>query len=347
MNRLTVKAISLVTLACAFFAQTAFAQTNSFASSYSQTKQFTAGDAFRHLDISATVGSTGLGIDIATPISNMLQLRGGFAFMPSWHYNMSFGVQVGNDPETSKSKFEKMRSFLEQMTGYEVDDCIDMIGRPTFYNFKLMLDIFPFNNKHWHFTAGAYFGSTEVADAYNPAYEMQSLLAVKTYNTIYEKCENYDPIMDFDDDSSYPDVYLPGSIYDKIYDNGRMGMHVGDYKEDVYDESGNLLHKAGDPYMMEPDKDGMVHATMKSNAVKPYLGFGYGGRLVKDNDRINISFDAGAMFWGGSPDIYTHDGTNLTKDVEHISGKVGDYVDIAKSFKVFPVLNLRITYNLF
>ena len=53
------------------------------------------------------------------------------------------------------------------------------------------------------------------------------------------------------------------------------------------------------------------------------------------------------MFWGGTPDIITHDGTHLSKDVINIGGKVGDYVDLIKGVKAFPVLNLRITRRLF
>lgn len=43
----------------------------------------------------------------------------------------------------------------------------------------------------------------------------------------------------------------------------------------------------------------------------------------------------------------THEGINLAKDVEDIGGKVGSYVDLVKAFKVFPVLNLRITRTIF
>ena len=53
------------------------------------------------------------------------------------------------------------------------------------------------------------------------------------------------------------------------------------------------------------------------------------------------------MFWGGTPKVVTHDGTDLVNDVDNVRGKVGDYVEIIKKFKVFPVLNLRITRRLF
>ena len=317
-----------------------------YAQSTFQSRLSDTSNAFGNLDVAVTAGTTGIGFDIATPITEVLRLRGGFAFMPRWHYNMNFGIQVGNDPSTSKSKFTKMKALLEQMTGYNVDDNVDMIGRPTFHNFNVMLDIFPFSKKAWHLTAGVYIGSSEIAEAYNPTHEMTSLLAVGMYNNIYEKCENYDPMISWPEGYDYPDVYLPDGIADKIYNYGRMGIHVGDYKKDVYDEEGNLIHKAGSPYMMEPDKESMIRAKMKANKVKSYIGFGYEGRLIDGNDRVKISFDAGAMLWGGVPDIYTHDGTNMTKDLTNISGKVGDYVDIAKQFKVYPVLNVRVAYSL-
>jgi hypothetical protein len=122
---------------------------------------------------------------------------------------------------------------------------------------------------------------------------------------------------------------------------------MGDYKHDIVDAEGNVVHKAGDPYLMEPNEHSMVTARVKVNSFKPYLGFGYEGRLLKNNDRYRIGFDCGALFWGGTPDIITHDGTNLAKDVTGISGKVGDYVDLIKGVKVFPVLNLKITRRLF
>ena len=96
-----------------------------------------------------------------------------------------------------------------------------------------------------------------------------------------------------------------------------------------------------------PDENSMVKAWAYANRIKPYVGFGYGGRLLKKDDSWHVSFDCGAMFWGGVPKVVTHDGTDLVNDVRNIPGKVGDYVDIIKNFHVFPVLNLRLTKRLF
>jgi hypothetical protein len=53
------------------------------------------------------------------------------------------------------------------------------------------------------------------------------------------------------------------------------------------------------------------------------------------------------MFWGGTPDLITHDGVNLTKDVKDAKGKVGDWIDLIGGFKVYPVLSVRFTKTIF
>ena len=113
-----------------------------------------------------------------------------------------------------------------------------------------------------------------------------------------------------------------------------VGVHVGDYPD-------------GTPYRMEPDANNMVSCKIKVNNFRPYLGFGYGGKLSNRSDRNWISFDCGAMFWGGTPRVITHDGVDLAKDVKNISGKVGDYVSLFKAVKVYPVLELRLTHRIF
>lgn len=314
---------------------------------------------FNHLDVSVTLGTTGIGFDVATPVGNYVQLRAGYSFMPSFHKSMDFNVQVGANPENKydangnrvQTKFDKMTDVLKQVTGYQVDEVVEMIGMPTYNNLKVLVDVFPFQkDKRWHVTAGFFLGPSKIAKAYNATEAMPTLMAVSIYNTMRDRT-----LTSYDDYISGK-TFLPeplliykfsnGFIYElsdprliellatrfKAY--GRMGMHVGDYDD-------------GTPYLIEPGDDGMVRAEVKANAFKPYFGVGYGGRLLKHNDKLHIAFDLGAMFWGGSPHIVTHDGTDLTRDVSNISGKVGSYVRLAKKFKVFPVLDFRLVYNIF
>ena len=218
--------------------------------------------------------------------------------------------------------------------------------------FKLLFDVFPFkNNKHWHFTAGVYIGPNQFARADNSMEAMTSLLAVDMYNHMYDRVniawETGEPIMNITiGGEKYVIPELSYNQVQTVMNNGRMGFTLGQYKEDVYSPEGLLIHHKGDNYVMEPGEDHQVHVYAKTNAVKPYLGFGYGGRLVKGRDDWKVSFDAGVMFWG-KPDLYTHDGTNLTKDVENITGKVGDYVDFFKGLVVYPSVSVRFTKTLF
>ena len=308
--------------------------------SSAQTSESQKKGFFKHLDASLTLGTTGLGFDVSSPMGEYAQLRAGFSFMPHIHYKMNFEVQVGDDASKSKSKFQTLSGLLKDMTGYQVDNSIDMIGIPTFYNFNLLVDVFPFkNNKHWHFTAGFYLGNSMIGKAYNTTEDMPSLVAVGIYNNMYEKAINKEPFVTVDYNGnpiSVPDD--PEQIEwlsKKFSEYGRMGVRIGDYVSD------------GSQYIIEPDENCMVKAEVRANAFKPYLGFGYGGRLFKGDDRYKIFFDCGAMLWGGTPSIPTHDGTELANDVENIRGKVGDYVKLIKGVKAFPVLNVRITRTLF
>lgn len=335
---------------------------------------------FQNLDVSVTAGTPGIGIDVASKIGRYVQLRAGYEFMPRFNMHVNFPIEVGGQPaklydangNRVESRFDRLSKMLTSVTGYEVQDEVEMIGKPTINNFKFMVDVFPFRNKHWHVTAGFYWGKSQFGYAENSTQAMTSLLAVGMFNQLYDRATDVDkPLFEFGDVIIWDFNAGGTSLSEKIANyGGRMGFHIGEYTHDVYytypedvysepyydDEEPELLHakgeqvlihKAGDRYVMEPGSDGMVKVYAKSNPFKPYIGFGYGGRLIKNRDDWQVSFDAGMMFWGGTPDLYTHDGTNLTKDVTNISGKVGDWVDRIAGFKVYPVLSVRFTKTIF
>ena len=311
---------------------------------------------FNHLEMGLNMGTTGLGLDFTMPVNEWIWLRTGFSYMPKIEVPMTFGVQVGDDASTSQSKFERLSSYLTSFTGNKVKNEVEMIGKPSFWNWNFMVDVFPLKkNRHWHVTAGFFYGPSKVAEAYNKTESMASLLAVSIYNNMYDKVHGLSrrellqvkllEIPGLENLGTDPDVLI--ELQKGLDYNGRMGVHLGNYKNDVYDANGNLLHKKGEAYMMDPDENSMVSAEMKVDAFKPYIGIGYEGLMVKSNKRVSIGFDAGVMLWGGTPRLTTHDGTDLIHDVEDIGGKVGDYVKVMKEIKAFPLINLRIGYKLF
>ena len=113
---------------------------------------------------------------------------------------------------------------------------------------------------------------------------MTSLLAVGMYNHIYDRVENAyytgDAILDITIGGQKFSPELNPIQEQTILNNGRMGFQLGQYKEDMYSPEGLLIHKKGDAYVVEPGEDNQVHVYAKSSAFKPYLGFGYGGRLI-------------------------------------------------------------------
>jgi len=298
---------------------------------------------------------------------------------------------VGSDPSKSKSKLQRMSKLIHDNFGMTIDDNVDMIGKPSnFWNWNVIVDFYPLkNNKHWHISGGFYLGPSRIAKAYNTTEDMQSLLAVNIYNSMYGKFVN-DRVNYYMEKGT--DHYIPEIIYEvKLFDfsalgeqyeslsndpemlkmlynrfkgAGPMGVHVGDYVNDVlYPEDvfltlddgtqvlvhkkGDVMHAAGDPYIMRPDETGMVKAEMHVKQFKPYVGIGYEGNLSKKNDRWKIGIEGGVLFWGGSPKVITHEGVDLVHDVKNVSGKVGSYVDAIDKFKVYPMLNVHITHRLF
>jgi hypothetical protein len=286
------------------------------------------------------------------PVGDYVKLRTGFEVMPRFNYDMNFGVESFDGTGTSidQSTFNRMAEVLYGLTGFKVDQNVTMKGKPTMWNFKFMVDVYPFkNNKHWHFTAGFHWGPSKIAEAVNAQEDSPSLFAVGMYNHIYDVAYA-DWVLDIPtpliETETTGAVYMDPSMEKTILSMGRIGIPIGKYSHDMTDAQGNV-HKKGETYYMQPNENSMVTVEARTNSFKPYLGVGYEGRLIKGNDNYKIGFDAGLMFWGGTPSIITHDGMDLANDVEDINGKVGDYVKLIKGVKAFPVLNLRITRRIF
>jgi hypothetical protein len=332
-----------------------------------------------HLDLSVTGGTTGLGFDLAAPINDKFRVRIGASFLPTHQKHMKFDIEVGDyNPELtpeqnaqqSAEKFQKLSSAFSGIAGETIDKEIDILGERSFNNFKLLVDYYPFkNNKHWHLTAGFYWGSSTFAKAYNTATCMTELMAVTMYNNMRKSAMAEEPLITYNNLS----VYLPYTFNSDIVEYGDMSIVLGKYSHDIYAKEdilwdfdaldpisgailhekgdiryakGDLIHKAGDPYQMLPDEDNMVKVTAKTNSFRPYLGMGYETSLTKDK-RTSISVNAGILLWGGSPEITTHEGINVKKDLMDLKGKFADNVNSLSHLNVYPVFTLRLTRRLF
>ena len=344
-------------LVLAFVSLSVFAQANFFTNLQDDYHLFT------HLDVSLTGGTEGLGLDVATPLGDYVQLRTGFSFIPYFEKTISYSVGVGDDGTISQSRFDQLGNLFQQVTGCQLADQINMVGHPSFANYKLLVDVLPFEKKNWHFTAGFYLGNATVAKASSTAEAVPTMLALNIFNrmihcAIGEDGEGGGTFIEWGDFNLGLDKDLEDKLYNMAVE--RTKGYVEGFDDLSFDEQTAVLHQYGtysmrigdrvsdgSPYLLSPDEHGMVKMEVKTNRFKPYLGFGYGGSLLRNSDRYQVSFDCGAMFWGGSPKIIMHDGTDLIHDVTNVEGRIGRYCDIARSMKVYPVVSLRLTRRIF
>ncbi len=293
---------------------------------------------FNHLSVGLTAGSTGLGLDVSTHVTDWVRLRAGIDWMPKFAVPFNFSVTSYQDGAIHAGNFDRLQGLMYDFTKIKVDEKVEMDGTPNLWNLKFLVDVYPWkNDRRWRITAGFYFGSDKVGHAVNTINESPSLVAINMFNSMRE----YFLTTDFIETPIWGDMYLPPNQIDAVVgyfaNKGEMGIHVGDYKE--RDANGNVV-----PYMMKPGTDGKVQAWAIVNRFRPYLGFGFGSPVAK---RLNLDVDLGIMFWGGRPTIITHEGVDLTHDVENIAGRPGEYIDIIKKFTAYPVVTVRLSFDCF
>ena len=101
---------------------------------------------FNHMSVGVSIGTDGIGFDLAAPISDYAAVRGGFSFMPTIKVDKT--IHLKRDVET-----------------YRQD--IDIQAKSKIFDGKLLLDFYPFKTSSFHLTAGAFFGGEEFANIVN------------------------------------------------------------------------------------------------------------------------------------------------------------------------------------
>lgn len=294
---------------------------------------------FNKLEAGVTFGTTGFGIELATPVTEWAKVRAGASFVPHFSVPMHFGITTYSDGTSINSNnFGKIKDMMGKLSGYEMDDRIDVEGVPRMANFKFLMDVYPIqSDRRWHLTVGFYAGPKRIAKAINTMEEMPSLLAMAMYNRLYDASQDPDFIENITNEPIFNDVYIdPEVAYElqqRLSEYGRLGVHLGDFKD-------------GRPYYMEPGKEGTVRADAFVNRIRWYAGAGYATTVSKDR-RWNIGVDLGVMFWGGAPKVITNDGVDMTNELTNIHGKVGDYMSLMRGLKVYPTLEFKLSYTFF
>ena len=113
---------------------------------------------FNHLSVGAGVGTTGITIDLAAPVTPYVAVRAGVDIFPNVKVNTDLDIDVNVAQE-----YEHYISGYTIPKDVKVEGKTDMIGG----NAHVLFDFFPFKKSSFHLTAGAYFGKDKVVSLYN------------------------------------------------------------------------------------------------------------------------------------------------------------------------------------
>lgn len=102
---------------------------------------------FNHVGLGVSVGTDGIGFDVAAPITDYAAVRAGMSIFPTIKYDDDVKID-------SKSK-----SFSKNEVNVE--------GKLNMKDFKFLVDLYPSKYSSFHFTAGAFIGPEKLITAYN------------------------------------------------------------------------------------------------------------------------------------------------------------------------------------
>ena len=116
---------------------------------------------FNSLAVGLNVGTTGIGIDVATPITKYVMLRGGVSFMPGIAIKTDVDVQV-DDPTGMGGSYPArlaMEGSLKRAQG------------------ELVASVYPFPSFPFFISAGAFFGGDKLATITGHSEELKNYIS--------------------------------------------------------------------------------------------------------------------------------------------------------------------------
>lgn len=225
---------------------------------------------FKHVGVDVGVSTLGIGFDVATPITNYLELRLGANFMPGFTVKGDVDIldAVDNIPTGPNMPNASELSDLEE---------VEIKGDFARTTFDLAASIYPFGaSNNFFVVAGLSFGGQKIAK-------------LKGHNDVIAR---------------YPDLrdYVVANL---------------------------------DKYNLKFNEQGDIVGDVRVNAVRPYLGLGF-GRIVPKH-RIGFRFELGCQFMGKMRVYQNGHKLNTHDDEEDGDDDLSKVID---KIKVYPVLKL-------
>lgn len=97
-----------------------------------------------HVSLNLGVGTTGISIEAATPLSRWVDVRAGVSIVPGIKINTDADVEYSAGSMGSRSSSVDLEGNLKRIQG------------------QILFNIYPFTHGAFHVTAGAYFGAPEL-----------------------------------------------------------------------------------------------------------------------------------------------------------------------------------------
>ena len=221
---------------------------------------------FNSLAVGLNVGSTGIGVDVATPITEYVMLRGGISFMPGITINTDVKVEV-DDPTG------QMGSFPAR---------VDLEGSMKRTQGELIASVYPFPSFPFFISAGAYFGGDKLVTIEGHSEELKNYIAqgeklgvvIGDYVLPVDKNGNVSGGLKVKAVRPYVGIGF-GRIVPKkrLGFSGELGVQVHGTPE-VYTNYGNL-----DDLISELDADDDFTKIIDKLTVYPVLKFRLTGRI--------------------------------------------------------------------
>ena len=262
-----------------------------------------------HLSVGVGVGTTGVSIEAAIPLTRFAAVRAGVDIMPGISYKSSIDVDKNNLPadyKTYLNAYAAHNKDYASLQNYDIKD-VDIKGKIKNTTGHILIDAYPFIHSSFHVTVGAAFGGKEFIQVNNTN---DGLLAVAAWNNMVNEYYNHT----FD---------IPGGL---PFTPKKIGFEL---------DNDNFL---------SPDKQGNAEINLSVKSFRPYVGIGF-GRAVPGKKRVNVSFDMGCYFWGKPTLNWKGDKEvciNQTKN-----GDLKDVLDIAEKVICYPVLTFKVNGRIF
>lgn len=154
-----------------------------------------------HIDVGLTLATSGIGFDVAVPMTDWARLRVGGVWKPFMEYNASFSTEVARGlPESEqKTRFNQYATFMKNVMGTAPKRSVLMEGDLKMNNFRLLVDLFPLkNHRNFHVTVGFLYGNSTLVNAHNSAESVRNLSAINALNTMYKRALAKDHILDLE-----------------------------------------------------------------------------------------------------------------------------------------------------